>query len=128
MDPLFDKTIGMLSTMLDYQSRRHKIVASNIANIDTPQYTAKDLVFHMELDDALRRHDKPVVVRSNEKHFPGALGQPDNGNLEIVDSGEKVDIDGEMGKLAENHLMYNMTAELLARKFRSLNTVLKEVK
>ncbi len=128
MDPLFDKTIGMLSTMLDYQSRRHKVIASNIANIDTPQYTAKDLVFHKELDEAIQGHDKPVVTRSNEKHFPSTLGQTDGDNLEVVDSKKKVNIDEEMGKLAENHLMYNMTTELLARKFRSLNSVLKEVK
>jgi flagellar basal body rod protein FlgB len=33
-----------------------------------------------------------------------------------------------MVNLAENHLMYNTAVELLARKFKSLNTVLKEVK
>ncbi len=128
MDPLFGKTIGMLSTMLDYQSRRHKVIASNIANIDTPHYTAKELVFHQELDDAMRGSDKPGMIRSNEKHLPGAFGQTDGENLEVVDSGKEVNIDQEMGRLAENHLMYNMTVELLVRKFKGLNSVLKEVK
>ena len=31
-----------------------------------------------------------------------------------------------MANLAENHLMYNLTVELLARKFRSLQNVIKE--
>ena len=38
------------------------------------------------------------------------------------------EIDTEMANLAENNLMYNMTVEMLARKFRGLNTVLKETK
>jgi flagellar basal-body rod protein FlgB len=128
MDPLFDKTIGLLSTMLDYQSKRHKVIASNIANIDTPDYTAKDLVFPKELDDAVRDGETPGIIRTDTRHLPVSVGLNNGDNLEVVDSGKKVDIDEQMGKLAENHLMYNMSIELLARKFRGLNTVLKEVK
>lgn len=128
MDPLFDKTIGLLSTMLDYQSQRHKVIASNIANIDTPDYTAKDLVFHKELDDAMRDGETPGIIRTDARHLPVSVGMNNGDNLEVIDSGEKVDIDEQMGKLAENHLMYNMSIELLARKFRGLNSVLKEVK
>jgi len=46
----------------------------------------------------------------------------------VVDAGEKVDLDKEMAKLAENNLMYNLTVEFLSRKFRSLNTVLRDTK
>jgi flagellar basal-body rod protein FlgB len=45
-----------------------------------------------------------------------------------MECGENVDLDSEMTKLAENNLMYNLTVELLARKFKSLNTVLTETK
>ena len=36
MDALFGETIEMLSVILDFRSERHKVIASNIANIDTP--------------------------------------------------------------------------------------------
>ncbi|MBN2687736.1 MAG: flagellar basal body rod protein FlgB [Deltaproteobacteria bacterium] len=128
MDPLFDKAIGLLSTMLDYRAKRHKVIASNIANIDTPHYTAKDLVFDRELDAAVKGNETLSMARNDKRHLCRDAIPAKGADLHVVDSGKRVNIDQEMGKLAENHLMYNMTAELLARKFRGLNTVLKEVK
>ena len=52
----------------------------------------------------------------------------DRAGFEVIDSGKKVNLDSEMAKLAENNLMHNLTVELLARKFRGLNTFLREVK
>jgi len=113
MDALFGKTIEMLSAVLDFRSERHKVIASNIANIDTPNYRPKDIVFKEEL--------KALI--SNE--CGATIGKAD---YEVIDSGEKVNLDSEMAKLAENNLMHNLTVELLARKFRGLNTVLREAK
>jgi len=113
MDALFGKTIEMLSAVLDFRSERHKVIASNIANIDTPNYRPKDIVFKEEL--------KALI--GNES--VATIGKAD---YEVIDSGEKVNLDSEMAKLAENNLMHNLTVELLARKFRGLNTVLREAK
>ncbi|MCK4469567.1 MAG: flagellar basal body rod protein FlgB, partial [Desulfobacterales bacterium] len=113
MDALFGKTIEMLSAILDFRSERHKVIASNIANIDTPNYRPKDIVFKEELK-ALISNDDGVRI--------------DKADFEVIDSGERVNLDSEMAKLAENNLMHNLTVELLARKFRGLNTVLKETK
>ncbi len=128
MEKLFDKTVTMLSSMLDYHLARNEIIASNIANIDTPNYTSKDVVFKKELDEIMRGSREMEVGKYNEKHLSGTTDSFDADNIEVVDSGKKVDIDQEMGKLAENHLMYNLTVDLLARKFRGINTVLREAK
>ena len=128
MEKLFDKTMGMLTSMLDYQSRRHKVIASNIANIDTPGYRPRELAFTKELSEAMLHNSSVEMTRSNEKHLPTASYQVRSSDVEVVNAGNKVDIDGEMGKLADNHLKYNLTVELLARKFKSLNSVLREVK
>ena len=113
MDALFGKTIEMLSAVLDFRSERHKVIVSNIANIDTPDYRPKDIVFKEELKALIHNKDE---VRIDKAAF------------EVIDSGERVNLDSEMAKLAENNLMHNLTIELLARKFRGLNTVLKEAK
>jgi len=120
--------MGMLTSMLDYQSQRHKVISSNIANIDTPGYRPKELTFTRELSEAMLHTSGVEMTRSNEKHLPTASYHVSSGDVELVDAGNKVDIDGEMGKLADNHLKYNLTVELLARKFKSLNSVLREVK
>ena len=113
MDALFGKTIEMLSAALDFRSERHKVISSNIANIDTPNYRSKDIVFKEELKAIISNEDGATIGKAD---------------YEIIDSGESVNLDTEMAKLAENNLMYNLTVELLARKFRGLNTVLKETK
>ena len=48
MDILFNKTIDQLSGMLDYRSKRHKIIVSNVANIDTEDFKPSDISFKNE--------------------------------------------------------------------------------
>jgi len=124
MEKLFGKTVDMLSTMMEYQSKRHKLIAANIANIDTPGYKPKDIVFKKELD-GMMCGEKTVVM---DKTNPGHLSSGDYSEYEVIKSGDSVNIDKEMTRLAENNLRYNLSVELLARKFKSLTTVLREVK
>ncbi|MBW2600184.1 MAG: flagellar basal body rod protein FlgB [Deltaproteobacteria bacterium] len=128
MDALFGKTIEMLSAVLDFRSERHKVIASNIANIDTPNYRPKDIVFKEELEAIIGNGTGITMARTREKHLSERSIPVDRAGFEVVDSGERVDLDSEMAKLTENNLMHNLTVELLARKFRSLNTVLREAK
>lgn len=127
MDALFGKTIDMLSAVLDFRSERHKVITSNIANMDTPNYKPKDLVFGDELREMMK-DEVEMKTTGSSRECPSAgetLGKTD---FEMVETGRKVDLDTEMANLAENNLMYNLTVELLARKFKGLDTVLKEAK
>jgi flagellar basal-body rod protein FlgB len=124
MEKIFGKTVDMLSTMMDYQSKRHKLIAANIANIDTPGYKSKDLVFKKELDEMMGVEKGVIMNKTNSGH----LSSKDYSEYEVVKSGDSVNIDKEMARLAENNLMYNLSTELLARKFKNLKTVLQEVK
>jgi flagellar basal-body rod protein FlgB len=49
-------------------------------------------------------------------------------DFKLVKSDEKANLDTEMTNLAENQLMYNLSVELLARKFRGIKNVLTEAK
>ncbi|MBU8849550.1 MAG: flagellar basal body rod protein FlgB [Desulfobacterales bacterium] len=127
MDALFGKTIEMLSTVLDFRSARHKVITSNIANIDTPDYRPKDIVFKEALE-AITSKNGVTMTKSRGGHMPEQSIPTDRAGFEVINSGEKVNLDSEMAKLAENNLMHNLAVELLARKFRGLNTFLREVK
>lgn len=122
MDILFNKTMNQLSGMLDYRSKRHKVIISNIANIDTEGFKPSDLAFKQA---AGKTGSLPMTATD-----PGHIGQKENGALpvEVITSQDTVKIDKEMAALAENQLMYNLTVEILSRKFRGINTVLKETK
>jgi len=128
VEALFGKTIEMLSGALEFRSERHKVIASNIANIDTPNYKPKDIVFKEELKAIIDNEERLKMSRTQKSHLSEGLLSGNKADFEVVETGEKVELDKEMAKLAENNLMYNLTVEFLSRKFRGLNTVLREAK
>jgi flagellar basal-body rod protein FlgB len=124
MDILFNKTMDLLSGMLDYRSKRHKIILSNIANIDTDDFKPSDISFNSEFG----KTSSLQMTTTDSRHIGPKETKSGAVSFEINTSDEKVKIDTEMANLAENHLMYNMTVDMMARKFRGINTVLKETK
>ena len=126
MESLFSKTFNLLSTLISYRSERNKLITSNISNLDTPGYKPADYVFKQDLKKAMdiRIH----LTRTKEKHFPNVTGEITKNDFKLVKSEEKGDLDTEMTNLASNQLMYNLSVELLARKFRGIKNVLSEVK
>lgn len=126
MESLFGKTFNLLGTLMDYRSERNKVITSNIANLDTPGYKPSDYVFKEDLQKAM--DVKILLKRTDKKHFPNAADEISKNDFKKVTSDEKVDLDKEMTNLAENHLMYNLTTELLARKFKGIRNVLSDTK
>ncbi len=120
---LFDRTINRLSAWADFRAQRHKVIVSNLVNIDVADYESKELNFNKELGTAL--DNKVGLLKTDPRHLPATT---EGGNQDAVATGERVKLDKEMGNLAENQLMYNLTIELLARKFRTLTTALKEAR
>lgn len=121
---LFDRTFDVLSELVSYRSQRHKVIVSNVTNIDTPDYAPRDLAFKGVLDS---EKSSLTLARTHENHLPGL----DMGGKYVqykVTGGESVSLDKEMVNLAENHLKYTADVELLARKFKGIDTVLKETK
>jgi len=123
MKALFGKAIDMLSDLVGARSQRHDVLASNVANIDTPGYEPKDVDFQNLLGSMQGKGIR--MAKTNGKHFPASTP---GGSLEIVKTGDRVDMDREMVTIAENHLMHNASIEMLARKLRGLQTVLKETR
>ena len=126
---LFNKTVDILSGMLNYREKRHQVILSNIANLDVSDYQAADLVLK---NAGPRGNNAPAAVRlqtTQSRHIaPKRIDVDGAGTGELTVREEKGSLDREMAALSENHLMYNATIEMLARKFRGLNTVLKETK
>jgi len=126
MQTIFGKTFDLLSGMLDYRAARHKVIVSNIANLDTPDFKPRDLDFEASLTEATAGSSAANLTITNKRHL--SAGPAGEGNLRVHQTGDKVDIDREMTNLSENNLMYNLTTELLSRKFKGLDMVLRESK
>lgn len=122
--------IPAYTKLADLAALRHKLVASNIANVNTQGYEARTMDFDSELRHAL---DKPRLAGNitSEMHIP--LGDHPNRPPEIEkikksdnDTGvNSVDIDQELAELAQNQITFEFGADMLSRKFKALKSVIK---
>lgn len=123
---LFSNSITSLERGLDYASLKQKTIANNIANVDTPNYKSKEVNFKKILDN--NRSDFQNN-RTDKRHFDFSM-QP-NGtviaarNMSYNESGNSVDLDAEMSKMAENQIYYNALTDRLNSKYSSLTNVIK---
>ncbi|MBW2221593.1 MAG: flagellar basal body rod protein FlgB [Deltaproteobacteria bacterium] len=133
-EALFNSTILMLEKLLDFQSERHSILSTNVANIDTPGYKGHDLRFSDELKKAAGRKGSMPLTKTNERHLPLEIGNIKGGRLVPINDavhrldGNTVDLDKEMAKLAENSLYYNTAAQITSKKLRGILTAISEVR
>jgi len=133
---LFGSTIIMLEKLLDFQSERHNLLATNVSHADTPGYKGHDLRFSDELKKVVGTKQTIPLKRTNEMHLPLGSSKlkevkgrlvPSNDAIHRLD-GNTVDLDKEMAKLAENSLYYNSTAQIVSKKMRLLRTAITEVR
>lgn len=129
---IFPEGIGRLQTALDVASARHTVIASNIANIDTPGYTAKVINFQDAFQGALNGGGLGMK-RSVEKHLSGMASAgsmsayvKDQVNNSMRNDGNNVNIDTEMMALSQNNILYNMAAQLIGSQFNSLKYAISE--
>lgn len=122
--------IPAYSKLADLASLRHKLVASNVANVNTEGYEKRSIEFDKELRKALDR-PKLAGVTTDAGHI--ALGNSPNRAPKIETTGKSdndtgvnsVDIDEEMADLAQNQIIFEYGADMLARKFKSLKSAIK---
>ena len=128
-----DKTPLVLKKALDFQSERHLLISSNISNIDTPGYQAKDIDFKGALKAALGSGDDLVLRSTHRNHFgpnkdvlKGLRAEPFVEADAAKSNGNNVNIDKEMMKLAENQISYNATVQMMAKRFSTVRAAITE--
>ncbi len=132
---IFDDQFKFISQSLNLRAKRNTILASNIANRETPGYRAQDLVFEKELKQALHSQEEGSLRRTNERHYSGIPPKDlEQVNGDIIKTynedpgmdGNTVDLDKEMTKLAENQLLYKANITALNWKLRLLKLSIQE--
>ena len=109
---MLDPLAGQLERYMDLLSTRQKLVASNIANADTPGYHARDIDFQSELQSA----------SGGEPRILEAAGLP------AKNDGNNVSLDRESRLLAENALRFQMASNLLRSQIRAVRSAIDEGK
>lgn len=125
---LFRDTISLLERSLNLRSLQHRVLASNIANMDTPNYKAVELAVTEEMSRNQDSTSGIRLVQTQPGHLPLKHNTADHVKLKAAKppefslrgDGNTVDLDRTMGRLAENTLLYKTAAQLISQKFNGL--------
>ncbi|MCL4401164.1 MAG: flagellar basal body protein [Acidobacteria bacterium] len=110
---MLDPIAGTLERYMDLLSSRQKLVASNIANADTPGYKTRDLDFQSEFRNLLEGGAPKAVEVSG---------------LAVRNDGNNVSIDREARLLSENAIRFNLASNLLRSQIQAVRTAIHEGK
>jgi len=111
LPPVIDSVTNQIEHYMDLLSARQKLVVSNLANIDTPGYKAKDIDFQFEYI-SLAQGQSPQVV--------------DTPGLVVKSDGNNVSLDRETRLLAENALRFNVASNLMKAQLKIVESAIKE--
>ncbi|MCG6939203.1 MAG: flagellar basal body rod protein FlgB [Gammaproteobacteria bacterium] len=125
----FDSALGIHQKTLAFRAQRAEILASNIANEDTPGYKARDIDFKSALA-AVEAESVNSLTRTNSKHIQINTSENNAEILYRVPNQSSLDgntVDGQMEKsaFADNALRYEASITFLDRKFKGLIAALK---
>ncbi|OGT98652.1 MAG: flagellar basal-body rod protein FlgB [Geobacteraceae bacterium GWB2_52_12] len=140
IEGIFGSTIELLGKSVDLRAKNHNLIASNIANAETPNFVPKALAFDDELQSALKNNSSGQRSSAipNQRHIPvrgvGTALQSVSGKVIETpaktpgNDGNAVELENEMGKMAENQVLFNASVQLLTKKFDGLRTAIREGK
>lgn len=111
-----------LSRFLDVDVARTKLIATNLANVDTPGYHTRDLDFRAELQRAAGEASDPGAGLLTESSF-SPVSRPVRGLMERPD-GNNVSVERESLLLAESQMKFNLGIQLLKDQFHLISTAI----
>lgn len=123
-----DEALRFHQAALNLRSARQELLASNVANADTPGYKARDVDFAAALRDALAGTAEELpVVRTAGAHLAGNTGESIMGApvmyrrpLQPSADGNTVDMDVERVQFADNALRYEASVMFVNARLKGI--------
>ncbi|KDR95156.1 flagellar basal-body rod protein FlgB [Peptoclostridium litorale DSM 5388] len=125
------KSLSILSNALDYYWNRNKLINSNIANVNTPNYKRKDVSFAKVLEKTDNGTIEGYVtdkkhIRINDVEPSKIYENNSSDSVKTRMDGNNVDLDIENAELAKNTIGYNTTVDQITNHFRRMKSVIGE--
>jgi flagellar basal-body rod protein FlgB len=120
--------LSMLRARLDWAQARQRVLAENVANADTPSFRPRDLV--PPTFDSAPAVASVRLAATEAGHLPGigtagdAFRSKQTAGYEVLPTGNAVNLEEEMMKVAANQMDYQAAASLYSRSLSLLKTAL----
>ena len=141
MSRLFSSTtLPALQQTVMFTERRHELLAGNIANLDTPDYQARDLPvdrFQAVLADSIEQSKNPspghLAGSRNVDIFGNAMERNDlqSGPREAMEpivfhDGSDVSLERQVTEIAKNQGIHNVAVATMRNQFAMLRAAITE--
>lgn len=128
----FDQIFSVPEQAARLRGERHELLASNIANADTPNYKARDMDFRQAMAEAQAPRSAPLQA-SNPQHLqppPDFMAASDPKSLYREPhaaslDGNTVEMHVEQAKFAENAVNHQATLEFLSGRIQKLTGAIR---
>lgn len=116
-----DTTSNVMAKCLDGLGARQKVIADNIANVETPGFTRSDVDFESQLKQALECGSESMLENASPEVKADNISpsRPDGNN---------VSIDKEMADMSKNTMQYEALVQLMSLKSSMIRTAINEGK
>ncbi|HJV26651.1 MAG TPA: flagellar basal body rod protein FlgB [Aromatoleum sp.] len=131
MKTQLDNALQFQQTALNLQAQRQQMLASNIANADTPNYKARDIDFRSALKGAIGERSGPLALSgTSERHltssdstaFGAYVGYRRDFQSNV--DGNTVNMDVERAAFAENSAHYEASISFINSLLRGMQTAI----
>lgn len=129
MSSRIDDALRLNQTALNLRAARQELIASNIANADTPSFKARDIDFASALKEVMAGNAPKLAMDSTASaHLSGAgdnatvMGVPVKYRIAAQPSadGNTVDMDVERGQFADNALRYEASVKFIGEDIKAI--------
>ncbi|GAB2564084.1 flagellar basal body rod protein FlgB [Dyella jejuensis] len=124
MSNTLDNVFGLSSQALGLWQRRSEVLASNIANADTPNYQARDIDFHQALQQASGESQTLALSTPSAGQLDPATQSTDSLKyrvpLQPSMDGNTVDTQVEQASFASNMVHYQASLSFINSAIQSL--------
>ena len=121
-----------LFEQLNFRGERQKVISSNIANINTPNYKTKELVFEDELNNNIANNGLKMM-QTDSKHISGINNSSSLANPRLTqvkglveqNDGNNVNLDSQMGEMSKNKILFDAIQSSIKRDSRLFRSVIE---
>ena len=125
-----DSYLGVHADALNLQSKRMEVLADNLANVDTPNYKARDIDFRSALANAGSADAQLPLATTNAAHVSTDPSVDASAALKYRTplapslDGNTVDAQQEQSAFADNTVRYQATLAFLSSRIKNLMTAI----
>ncbi len=128
-----DNYFASNETALKLRGMRQEVIASNIANADTPGYKARDFDFSQALDNAVGQQQSQGLglAKTDGRHLSGLKQNPLDiqlmyrNDVQPSIDGNTVDMNTEMSNFTDNAVRYQASLTFMQQRIAGLRAALQ---